>query len=128
MNSVEEVIGYANFSGIGDFVFLLVQTLNRVDSTRFYDLPVLESTLDCLSHLTYGRGWSLQYNGSGEELCSLMANVFIQVCESCTSFSQYTKADSIYNKCYLHMIKGGNRSAKQVDGKILIFLAAQLQL
>ena len=81
MNSAEESLHYTDVGGIGEFVSLLVQTLNKVDSTRYYDLPVLESTLDCLSHLTYKRGWSLQCTGSGEELCSMLANVFIQVCE-----------------------------------------------
>lgn len=80
INSVEEFVNYADFDDIGDFVFLLVQTLSRVDSTRYYDLPVLESTLDCLSHLTFKRGWSMQFSGNGEELCGMMADVFIQVC------------------------------------------------
>lgn len=80
INSDDDVIDYKEFNGIGDFIFIILQTLNRVDSTRFYDLPVLESTLDCLSHLTYKRGWSLQYAGNGEALCNVMANIFVQVC------------------------------------------------
>ena len=79
INSDEDIVDYTGFAGIGDLIFLILQTLNRVDSTRYYDLPVLESTLECLSHLTYKRGWSVEYSGSGEDLCNIMANIFIQV-------------------------------------------------
>eukprot|EP00795_Rhopilema_esculentum_P002944 gene2944-1191_t len=74
--------GSQQLHGIGDFILLVVQSLSRVGSTSYYDLPVLEITLDCLSHITYRKGWSLQFAGSGEELCNLMADLFIQILHS----------------------------------------------
>ena len=64
---------------IGHFISVLLQSLTKVDSTSYYDLPVLEITLDCLYHVTYTQGWSMQFSGSGEELCNNMATTFIQV-------------------------------------------------
>ncbi len=65
--------------GIGNFISVIVQSLVRVDSSSYYDLPVLETTLDCLYHVTYRQGWSLLYSSSGEGLCNSMANALIQV-------------------------------------------------
>eukprot|EP00112_Aurelia_sp_Birch-Aquarium-sp1_P008755 Seg1973.3 transcript_id=Seg1973.3/GoldUCD/mRNA.D3Y31 product=Rotatin protein_id=Seg1973.3/GoldUCD/D3Y31 len=73
--------GY-DLPSIGDFVSLILQSLIKVESSSYYDLPVLEITVDCLCHITYSKGWSMQYKGSGEQLCNSMADIFIQILRS----------------------------------------------
>ena len=86
--------------GIGDFILLVVQSLSRVGSTSYYDLPVLEITLDCLSHITYRKGWSLQFAGSGEELCNLMADLFIQVNIDDCEYNVLTDVETLVNEAH----------------------------
>eukprot|EP00794_Sanderia_malayensis_P019973 gene19973-21931_t len=71
-----------DIKGIGIFISVLMQSLVRVDSSSYYDLPVLETTLDCLYNVTYRRGWSMLFNGSGENLCNSMAKALIQILHS----------------------------------------------
>ena len=66
-------------SNLGNFVAVLLKSLSKVDSKSYYDLPILELTVQCMEHLTAQRGWSLTYSGNGEQLCANMASTLIQV-------------------------------------------------
>ena len=64
----------------GDFTLSLTMNLNLTDSPQYYDLPVLESTLQCLVEITAIPGFS---NASKlvepKELCANILASLLQV-------------------------------------------------
>ncbi|XP_048576455.1 rotatin-like isoform X2 [Nematostella vectensis] len=65
---------------IGDLAYAVALNLDLADNPQYYDLPVLESALECLGHVTSRSHWSTHAKGkSPMELCSSMLRSLIQV-------------------------------------------------
>ena len=65
---------------IGDLAYALSLNLDLADNPQFYDLPVLETSLVCLTHITAQPHWSLYCNFSqGMTLCVQLMTSLVQV-------------------------------------------------
>ena len=65
---------------IGDLAYALSLNLDLADNPQFYDLPVLETSLVCLTHITAQPHWSLYCNFSqGMSLCIQLMTSLVQV-------------------------------------------------
>ena len=64
---------------IGDLAYALALNLDLADNPQFYDLPVLETSLVCLAHVTAQPHWSLYCKFSqGMSLCVQLMSSLIQ--------------------------------------------------
>ena len=74
----------------GDFSLSLTLNLNLTDSPQYYDLPVLESTLQCLVEITAIPGFSRASKlVEPQELCVDILASLLQVSYSCMGFVRY---------------------------------------
>ena len=64
---------------IGDLAYALALNLDLADNPQFYDLPVLETSLVCLVHVTAQPHWSFYSKYSqGMSLCLQLMSSLIQ--------------------------------------------------
>ena len=67
---------------IGDLVYVVTLNLDLADNPQFYDLPMLESSLECLAHITAQPRWSMYCKAKdGLALCRDLLTSLIQVRE-----------------------------------------------
>lgn len=65
---------------IGDLAYALALNLDLADNPQFYDLPVLETSLVCLAHITAQPHWSSYCKFSqGMSLCKQLMTSLVQV-------------------------------------------------
>lgn len=65
---------------IGDLAYALALNLDLADNPQFYDLPVLETSLVCLAHITAQPHWSSYCKFSqGMSLCIQLMTSLVQV-------------------------------------------------
>lgn len=65
---------------IGDLAYALALNLDLADNPQFYDLPVLETSLVCLAHITAQPQWSSYCKFSqGMSLCIQLMTSLVQV-------------------------------------------------
>ena len=65
---------------IGDLAYALALNLDLADNPQFYDLPVLETSLVCLAHITAQPRWSSYCKFSqGTSLCIQLMTSLVQV-------------------------------------------------
>lgn len=65
---------------IGDLAYALALNLDLADNPQFYDLPVLETSLVCLVHVTSQLRWSSDCKFSQEmSLCKQLMSSLVQV-------------------------------------------------
>ncbi|KAJ7384926.1 hypothetical protein OS493_018613 [Desmophyllum pertusum] len=65
---------------IGDLAYALALNLDLADNPQFYDLPVLETSLVCLAHVTAQPHWSAYCKFSqGMNLCIQLMTSLVQV-------------------------------------------------
>ena len=65
---------------IGDLAYALALNLDLADNPQFYDLPVLETSLVCLVHVTSQPRWSSDCKFSQEmSLCKQLMFSLVQV-------------------------------------------------
>ena len=65
---------------IGDLAYALALNLDLADNPQFYDLPVLETSLVCLAHVTAQPHWSSYCKFSqGMGLCIQLMTSLVQV-------------------------------------------------
>lgn len=65
---------------IGDLAYALALNLDLADNPQFYDLPVLETSLVCLAHVTSQPHWSSYCKFSqGMSLCIQLMTSLVQV-------------------------------------------------
>ena len=64
---------------IGDLAYALALNLDLADNPQFYDLPVLETSLVCLAHITAQPHWSSYCKSSqGMSLCKQLMTSLVQ--------------------------------------------------
>ena len=73
---------------IGDLAYALALNLDLADNPQFYDLPVLETSLVCLAHITAQPHWSSYCKFSqGMSLCIQLMTSLVQVGFSLSALS-----------------------------------------
>lgn len=71
----------------GDFTLGLTLNLNLTDSPQYYDLPILESTLQCLVEVTAIPGFSaVSKLVEPKALCVELLTSLVQVCGKIVCF------------------------------------------
>ena len=64
---------------IGDLAYALALNLDLEDNPQFYDIPVLETSLVCLTHISAQAHWSLYCKFSqGMSLCVQLMTSLVQ--------------------------------------------------
>ena len=75
---------------IGDLAYALSLNLDLADNPQFYDLPVLETSLVCLTHITAQPHWSLYCNFSqGMSLCIQLMTSLVQVIDCLFPYKRF---------------------------------------